>query len=1384
MNQRTIDHRTYRNVLWIDPAVKDYHVFVDSVNEYTLALVYPEPLRFEVERIGFVFEKHGPMATYLQEHVTLLVDSGVKHMDFLACETLPEWQPYYDQLIGIRVGASNNQTGNFQYGGDWLMESTSEDVERVYFTSAIEHYRYLLAPSVTEAIFVNGILIIVGTELLNSTISTLVRVTNTATALSFTNYKSGNVIITHSNGTTTNKAVTIGTVIQSTGNELARVKGFTTLGVSPNLYINTTSGSNRDVYTDTNNFLTFNIASNSNEFSGKTRVFFGYLKPTETSNHTFNITGPNRGIDDGARFRIGQAGTSLYSFMMNLGNAIVDMSGTYNNTPFSVTTQANLTRGELYPFIVGFIDTGVGAAQLTCNLSTGLNRALLPMTPFCVMNDNTNTPGMYRYSFANTTAMGADRTAINNNRVAIVRDMPSLYTRPSYILGSTEDRHVLLENNTFTYYGVDISSVPLNISGYKESNTTKGDYTLIGSGIDSNTVLYINGNTASPALNTTTFAFSFAEIITSLYLNSNYIYSKNFSNSSTITTIGPLRGVGSQQITVEGYDLRYLKSVTLFGQNAPIQNTSTNTSLVFSIPIGNNPLNSSVKVTYLSNISYVYEFISDNVSSTTFYPVCAPQRSTIALLGANLSNLSAIYFGNASTSWIWNSSVNLSVVVPVGTTNCSIGIWDIYGNNTSYGLNFTYANPYNYEVRIDEQSNIEGLVGSYVYFYGLNLIRISRVTFGDKEAVFEILSNYHIRATVPDIQTSSKITLLTPYASYEASLFTPIFPSLYQTNASGKINQTLVFQGENLDIVSVQFSKASRLRTFSIPTSVDATILSSTASQVEIRIPYGLEPQTIYLDDIHQNSLTVDFQYILPEPVRVDTRDTSGITQDANRILYSWIYSRVDYPTGSYSGRIDQAVVDTQTIYISNRTTQITRFRIDSRVTLRPFVTPTPVEYIFLDRLLYMVSGTMLYVCDISRGTIRPYQMPRTYTGLAVWKNTLYGTDGTTLYEVTLDPVSDISFSIIGVHGKVKQILVVNDRLFILSDNLVQYSLYGDVEFTLEQSYTCMAYSYTSLLLSNNHWIDQIPLPPMIPSEFRWISCNQTKGTSNTLITMKGERLDKIAYIHFDSSPAFIRLTTPTTLLFQVPKGNRSPKIELLDQMYNRLPHSFVFEYQNTEFTLSLPREGRYGTHLYLFGENLDQVEEVYLGHFRLNPVLIRKNTLRVIAPDSTGVQQITLIDRDKNVISPGLTFSYVTVESSICFPAHTLVYSDQGAVEIQKLIPGKHTIYGKDIVAITSTQYIEDTMVSFEPGSMGVHLPEKVTVMTNKHKVFVHGKMVEARRLLGRPGISSIPYEGYRVYNVLLTTEGRMNVQGLLCETLDPANPMAALFTPQDCPV
>ncbi len=168
----------FKNILFIDETVIDYQVFVDSTNESTLPIVYSyDSLQSDVlelisgnftsiDRIGFVFVSRGPMSqpflesdTFFREgsiynpNVDFLLDLirrfSVKNIDYLACNTLnyPDWKAYYDFLnaqTSVIIGASNDRTGNIKYGGDWMMESTGEDIELVYFSQNIAYYRYLL----------------------------------------------------------------------------------------------------------------------------------------------------------------------------------------------------------------------------------------------------------------------------------------------------------------------------------------------------------------------------------------------------------------------------------------------------------------------------------------------------------------------------------------------------------------------------------------------------------------------------------------------------------------------------------------------------------------------------------------------------------------------------------------------------------------------------------------------------------------------------------------------------------------------------------------------------------------------------------------------------------------------------------------------------------------------------------------------------------------------------------------------------------------------------------------------------------------------------------------------------------------------------------------
>ena len=111
-----------------------------------------------VERIAFAFHESAPESVLLNNE-PLFVSSNqtisrkntqfvidlinilqAKNIDFLACNTLnyPGWREFYEILesnTNVIVGASDDETGNLKYGGDWVMESTQEDVRD--FTSLV-----------------------------------------------------------------------------------------------------------------------------------------------------------------------------------------------------------------------------------------------------------------------------------------------------------------------------------------------------------------------------------------------------------------------------------------------------------------------------------------------------------------------------------------------------------------------------------------------------------------------------------------------------------------------------------------------------------------------------------------------------------------------------------------------------------------------------------------------------------------------------------------------------------------------------------------------------------------------------------------------------------------------------------------------------------------------------------------------------------------------------------------------------------------------------------------------------------------------------------------------------------------------------------------------
>ena len=88
-------------------------------------------------------------STNLQWITDLIQHFSLQNIDFLGCNLLSDeaWKMYFQILkvyTDITVGASENETGNFKYGGDWILESSYEDVQNIYFHETVSNYAQLL----------------------------------------------------------------------------------------------------------------------------------------------------------------------------------------------------------------------------------------------------------------------------------------------------------------------------------------------------------------------------------------------------------------------------------------------------------------------------------------------------------------------------------------------------------------------------------------------------------------------------------------------------------------------------------------------------------------------------------------------------------------------------------------------------------------------------------------------------------------------------------------------------------------------------------------------------------------------------------------------------------------------------------------------------------------------------------------------------------------------------------------------------------------------------------------------------------------------------------------------------------------------------------------
>lgn len=263
-----------------------------------------------------------------------------------------------------------------------------------------------------------------------------------------------------------------------------------------------------------------------------------------------------------------------------------------------------------------------------------------------------------------------------------------------------------------------------------------------------------------------------------------------------ITGFTPTSGPTGQTVTIVGDNFTNANSLAFNGTNATftIVNDDTIRTLV---PPGatSGPITIGSAVgTGTSPTNFV---VDNNPVITNFSPSSGPIGTTVTINGLNLNAALAVRFGGVNATFTVVSNTSITATVPQGATSGPISIVTVFGTISST-TNFLVIT----EPSISGFSPGSGWVGTIISITGQNLAAASSVRINGTNALFQVVNNTTLNATVPVGATSGIITVVTPTGTANSSSSFVVIgaPAITALNPNqGGIGTLLTISGLNLN---------------------------------------------------------------------------------------------------------------------------------------------------------------------------------------------------------------------------------------------------------------------------------------------------------------------------------------------------------------------------------------------------------------------------------------------------------------------------------------------------------------------------------------------------------------------------------------------------------
>jgi hypothetical protein len=842
--------------------------------------------------------------------------------------------------------------------------------------------------------------------------------------------------------------------------------------------------------------------------------------------------------------------------------------------------------------------------------------------------------------------------------------------------------------------------------------------------------------------------------------------------NASITSLDPSYGTTRTPITIEG---EYLNPVRVIWGTNDIS-FSTVSGIHLSVPAGTGNVSITL-IDDLKNDSSAGIFSYHNPSLISVTALAGPTETVLSISGDYLDSLSYLDYNGTETM----AFVPLQITIPNAVGYIPLIAIDTLNNEWDFGFDVTSLIP---NVSLVET----GIAGDLVTLYGSHLEDTTLVTFGQNNASIVQAANGFVKVIVPPGNSSVNVSILDTRGYTAQSSFMYITPKITSLSVVGAPSNTdLTLRGVNL------------LNTTELYFGNTSTRFVSEMSKIQASVPLGTGNVSITAVDSY-GQLAIYPEFTFRNPIITDLRPRFAPSKSALTITGDYLseISTVyfgDIPTKEFAGFLDTLYV---TVPVSSGTVVV---RIVDRYGNQT-ISPVPFTYDgYPISRIFPLTGVVNDFIQIESPDFTPITSV-TFGGLTAQ---VYPLTNQFWIARAPGPGKIIIKDALGKCGIGGPFTTIVPTIESINNNVIQGTGFQVVESVVIGTRSALVIEKTDTLLHFEpppgegttilRLIDtqgnriEYPYTYLVDEPFQEgpiVFTSMTPAGPDFLrISIRGENFlrkngsPRIQSISFQNALATqLDIVSSSLLYCTVPDGTGTAHMIAVDDLGGSIDNDLIYFYLVPMLSDVSPNQGSENMYIYLYGSLLHQIKHVLIGEANAKINIMDNDCIQVRIPPGQGTQSIALVDLGYNVHLTPYEFTYSELQSRICFPAGTTVQTDQGILEIQ-LITSDHTIEGKRVVALTKTYGMDADLVCFKRGAIRKNYPTKRTVMTRCHRLWLKGELVSAQRLLDQPGVSLIPYEGEKLYNVLLEEKGRMKVHGMWVETLDPINPIAKFFRP-----